>query len=141
MFLNNEEENVMSSYRILLVDDEKNLTKCLELVLSIEGHNVITANSGEKALELIKRIYKNGEKIDLLITDMWMEGMSGLDLIKDLHKQGINPRTIGISGFTDDKTVDELNRKGCNDLILKPFTAEELLRRISIIMDCEKVCS
>ena len=141
MLFKKEEENVMSSYRILLVDDEKNLTKCLELVLSIEGHNVITANSGEKALELIKGIYKSGETIDLLITDMWMEGMSGLDLIKNLHKQGITPRTIGISGFTDDETVDELYRKGCNDLILKPFTDEELLRRISEIMDCEKVDS
>ena len=121
----------MSNYRILLVDDEQNLTQCLEMVLSIEGHTVITANSGEKALELIKGIYKGGEKIDLLITDIWMQGMSGLELIKNLHKHKINPLTIGISGFTDDKTADELYQKGCNDLILKPFTPDELLQRIS----------
>jgi DNA-binding response OmpR family regulator len=124
----------MRSYRILLVDDEKNLTQCLEMVLSIEGHSVITANSGEKALELIKGIYKNGNKIDLLITDIWMQGMSGLELINNLHKQKINPLTIGISGFTDDETTEELYQKGCNDLILKPFTPDELLCRISKTM-------
>jgi DNA-binding NtrC family response regulator len=128
----------MSNYRILLVDDEKNLTQCLEMVLSIEGHTVITANSGEKALELIKGIYKGGEKIDLLITDIWMQGMSGLELIKSMHEQKIAPLTIGISGFTDDKTADELYRKGCNDLILKPFTPDELLHRISENMNGHK---
>lgn len=124
----------MKSYRILLVDDEKSLIQCLEMVLSIEGHTVITANSGERALKLIKEVYENGNKIDLLITDIWMQGMSGLDLIKNLNHQKIHPTIIGISGFTDDKTVDELYRKGCGNLILKPFTPEELLCRISETM-------
>lgn len=124
----------MKSCHILLVDDEKNLTQCLEMVLSIDGHTVTTANSGEKALELIKGIYEHDSKIDLLVTDICMPGMSGLELIKNLHEQNICPLTIGISGFTDDKTVNELFRKGCNDLILKPFTSEELLCRISKIV-------
>ena len=125
---------IMRNCHILLVDDEENLTQCLELVLSIEGHNVTTANSGEKALELIKGIYERDSKIDLLITDICMPGMSGLDLIKNLNQQKIYPFTIGISGFTDDETIAELHKKGCDDLILKPFTPEELLCRISKII-------
>lgn len=124
----------MKSCHILLVDDEEHLTQCLELVLSIEGHTVTTANSGEKALELIREIYECDNKIDLLITDICMPGMSGLELIKNLNHQKIYPLTIGISGFTDDETVAELYDKGCNDLILKPFTPEELLCSISKIM-------
>lgn len=125
----------MKSCHVLLVDDEKNLTQCLEMVLSIEGHTVTTANSGEKALELIKDIYGRNSKIDLLITDICMPGMSGVELIKKLNQQKIHPLTIGISGFTDDKTIAELHEKGCNDLILKPFTSEELLFRISQLME------
>ena len=124
----------MKNYHILLVDDEENLTKCLELILSIEGHIVTTANSGKKALDMLKIIYENGSKIDLLITDIWMPGMSGLELIKNLNQQKINPLTLGISGFTDDETIAELSQKGCKDLIFKPFTPEELLGRISKIM-------
>jgi DNA-binding response OmpR family regulator len=124
----------MKNCHILLVDDEENLTKCLELVLSIEGHTVTTANSGEKALELIKTIYKHDSKIDLLITDLYMPGMSGLELIENLNQQKIHPLTIGISGFADDETIFELHKKGCKDLIFKPFTSEELLCRISNIM-------
>jgi len=124
----------MESCNILLVDDEENLTQCLELVLSIEGHTVTTANSGEKALELIRGSYERDSKIDLLITDICMPGMSGLELIKNLNQQKICPLTIGISGFTDDETIAELHEKGCNDLILKPFSSKELLCRISDIM-------
>ena len=125
----------MKNCHILLVDDEKTLTQCLELVLSIEGHAVTTANSGEKALEVIKGIYERDSKIDLLITDICMPGMSGLELITNLNKQKIYPLTIGISGFTDDETIAELCKSGCNDLILKPFTSEELLCRISKLME------
>ena len=124
----------MKNCHILLVDDEENLIQCLELVLSIEGHTVTTAHSGEKALKLIKKNYECDNKVDLLITDLCMPGMSGLELIKNLNQQKIRPLTIGISGFTDDKTITELHERGCNDLILKPFTPEELLCRISKIV-------
>jgi len=125
----------MKSCHILIVDDEEKLTQCLEMILLIEGYNVTTANSGEKALELIKEIYKRGSRIDVLITDLCMPGMSGVELIKNLNQQGISPATIGISGFTDEETVAELQQKGCDDLILKPFTPEELLCRISKLVD------
>lgn len=125
----------MKNCHILLVDDEENLTQCLEMVLLIEGHSVTTANSGEKALELIKEIYKQNSKIDLLITDIYMPGMSGLELIKNLNQQQISPLTIGISGFADDETIAELHQKGCDDVIFKPFTPEELLQRISKLVD------
>jgi len=124
----------MKNYHILLVDDEENLMECLEMVLSIEGHTVTTANSGEKALDLIREIYKHDNRIDMLITDICMPGMSGMELIKELNQQKIYPLTIGISGFTDDKTIAELCEKGCDDLILKPFTPEELLCRISKVV-------
>lgn len=137
-FFTNKVFRIMGSYNIMLVDDEKLLIQCIELVLSIEGHEVNTATSAEEAFEKIKEIYSEGNKIDLLITDIWMPGLSGLDLIKKLHKQKIHPLIIGISGFTDDKTLSELYKKGCNDLVLKPFTSEELLERIHLLMEKEE---
>jgi YesN/AraC family two-component response regulator len=125
----------MKNYSILLVDDEERLTQCLDMVLSLEGHNVQTASNGEDALKLIEDIYQQGNKLDLLITDIWMPGMSGLDLITKLNQQKIQPTTLGISGYTDSETLEELYSKGCNDLIFKPFTPEELLCKITEVME------
>jgi YesN/AraC family two-component response regulator len=125
----------MKNYSILLVDDEERLTQCLDMVLSLEGHKVQTASNGEDALKLIEDIYQQGNKLDLLITDIWMPGMSGLDLITKLNQQKIQPTTLGISGYTDSDTLEELYSKGCNDLIFKPFTPEELLCKITEVME------
>lgn len=129
---------LMENYNILLVDDEERLTQCLDLILSIAGHKVTTASNGEKALALIKDIYNKGNKIDLLITDIWMPGMTGLELITKLNQQKIQPLTLGISGFTDNETIEQLHKKGCNELIFKPFTPEDLLGKISEIMNSPK---
>jgi CheY-like chemotaxis protein len=126
-----ETVDTMNSYHILLVDDELRLTQCLELVLSMEGYTVTTANSGEEALQELEQLHNNGSKVDLLVTDILMPGMSGLELITELDQRDIRPFTIGISGFTDDYAVSELRYKGCGDLMLKPFTPVDLLNKIS----------
>ena len=129
----------MNKYRILLVDDEERLVQCLELVLSLEGHNVTTAESGESAYRMIKELYENGETIDLLITDIWMPGMSGLMLLDKLSQLNIKLTVLGITGFTEADTAKELTRKGLVGLISKPFKPEELLHRINEIMNSKNV--
>ncbi len=124
----------MNNYHIFLVDNEIRLVECLKLVLSIEGHSVTSAGNGEEALDKLKEIYAGGSKVDLLITDILMPKMSGIELIDKLHQCDISPATLGISGFTENETIVKLAEKGCTDLILKPFTSETLLHKITEIM-------
>ena len=65
--------------RILVVDDEKNQREILETILSGEGYDVTTASSGEAAMKFVE-----SRRFDLVLTDLKMTGMSGLDLLKEL---------------------------------------------------------
>ena len=125
----------MKNYHIFLVDNEIRLVECLKLVLNIEGHSVTSAGNGEEALDKLKEIYADGSKVDLLITDILMPKMSGIELIDKLHQCDISPATLGISGLAENETIAKLAEKGCTDLILKPFTSETLLQKITEIMN------
>jgi len=124
----------MENYHILIVDNEKRLLECLEMMLSIEGHTVMTAENGEDACRLLQKIYADGSTIDLLITDIWMPQMSGLYLVDKLNRCNIRPAMLGISGYVDNDTIADLAAKGCTNLIIKPFTPEVLLQKIAEIM-------
>lgn len=66
-----------SSGRILVVDDEKDILRALEFILSREGYSVTTAVSGEEAIELLKK-----EEFDLVLTDLRMPGMDGMEVLE-----------------------------------------------------------
>ncbi len=121
----------MTGYHIILVDDEKRMTQSMELVLSMEGHTVTTAESGIQACKIIDEMYRRGQNIDLLITDIYMPQMSGLELIDKINESGKNLRIIGISGYPDNEISDELQSKGCIGLISKPFTPDQLISSIT----------
>ena len=69
----------MARKSILVVDDEKNQREILETILSSEGYDVTTASSGEAAMKFVQ-----SRRFDLVLTDLKMTGMSGLDLLKEL---------------------------------------------------------
>lgn len=125
----------MAGYHIILVDDEKRMVRSMELVLSMEGHTVTTAESGVQACEIIDDMYKKGQNIDLLITDIYMPQMSGLELIDKINESGRDLKILGISGYPDTEIFGELQDKGCLGLISKPFSPEQLLSSISNIFD------
>lgn len=124
----------MRKYSILLVENEKNLVECLDLLLTIEGHFVTTAENGEEALKILKEVYGRGKKFDLMITDIWMPQMSGLELVNKLNQNNINVKVLGTSGYVDNETIAKLAEKGCTDLIFKPYTTEKLFKKIEEIM-------
>lgn len=122
------------TYEILIVDDEVRLTHCLQLVLSIEGHSVKTASNGLEAYNLIKETYESGAHFDLLITDICMPMMSGMELLEKLKSYPERPVILGITGYMDSDTIMEFSSKGIAGFIGKPFTSDELLVKISEIM-------
>jgi len=107
---------------ILIVDDEKNYLLVLSAVLEDEGYEVLTALSGQEALE----IHKTSD-LDLILTDMKMPGMSGIELLESI--KSINP-DLPVIMMTAHGTVDkavEAMQKGAYSYILKPFDNDRLI--------------
>ncbi len=107
---------------ILIVDDEKNYTAVLSVVLEEEGYETITANSAVEALDILKI-----EDVDLVITDMKMPGMDGLELLGRIKEGWPDiPVVMMTAHGTVDKAVEAM-QKGAYTFILKPFDNERLV--------------
>ena len=112
---------------ILVVDDEREMRKLVELHLHQAGHQVLHANNGEDAIELVQT-----SKVDLILLDVMMPGKSGYEVCKEIRK--FSPIPIIFLTALDAKTDLVKGLKlGGDDYVIKPFTAIELIARIDAI--------
>jgi|SRR5215469_5397266 len=110
---------------ILLVDDQPMLRELLGTWLGQHVGNVFLAEDGEEALRVL-----SARKIDLIISDVVMPGMSGVELIKKVHEaNGHGPPVILITGFID-VTLREAQDLGAQAILEKPLARENLLNEI-----------
>ncbi len=115
----------MARKSILVVDDEKNQREILETILSGEGYDVTTASSGEAAMKFVE-----SRRFDLVLTDLKMTGMSGLDLLKELTNYDRSIIVILLTAHGSvDSAVDAL-RLGAFDYLQKPYDSEKLLETV-----------
>lgn len=116
----------MARKSILVVDDEKNQREILETILSGEGYDVTTASSGEAAMKFVA-----DRHFDLVLTDLKMTGMSGLDLLKSLtdYDKSIIVILLTAHGSVD-SAVDAM-RLGAFEYLQKPYDSEKLLDTVS----------
>jgi DNA-binding response OmpR family regulator len=120
----------MKNVRILLVDDESLILWTLENVLSQQGYEVCPAASGEEALQCISKKY-----MDLLIIDMEMPGMNGLEVLSQI-KQCYPPKKCIILTAVDSEELIEVAREaGVNDFIFKPFQFNEVTYRVKKVLE------
>ena len=118
------------SFRILIVDDNREIRTILEEYLREEGYVAEGAGDGKEALE------KHGmSPFDLIITDLNMPGMTGIDLIKELAKDESTTEFIIITGYASLDTAIEAVKAGAFDYIVKPFRIEELKVVIKNVKD------
>lgn len=107
--------------KLLIVDDDASFRRILEYNLQEEGYEVLSASSGEAGLALFQE-----QNPDLVITDMKMEGMSGMDVLNNIKKQSPDTLVIIITAFgTVDKAVEAM-KLGAYDYITKPVNRDEL---------------
>jgi two-component system cell cycle sensor histidine kinase/response regulator CckA len=106
---------------VLMIDDEDLLLTMGETVLSSYGYRVLTANNGQKALDLF---YRCSSEIDLVITDLVMPQMSGREVIERLRQHTPDVKIICASGFIRTGADDE------DHYLQKPFTSQDLLRKV-----------
>lgn len=113
--------------KVLLVDDEENILRSLKRLLMNEGIEILVANSGDKALDMIK----NNEDIGLIISDQRMPGLTGVDFLEQAKK--ISPSSIRIllTGYSDiTAAIDAINRGGASKYLTKPWKDEELIMSV-----------
>ena len=109
----------MSQRRILVVDDEKNMQHVLKMVFEDMGHDVLLADNGKQAFDLIGK-----EPVDLLVTDLRMPVMDGITLLRTLHQQGLVIPAIVMTAHGTVETAVEAMKYGACDYILRPFEIE-----------------
>jgi DNA-binding NtrC family response regulator len=116
----------MSRKSILVVDDEKSQREILEMILSGEGYDVTTASSGEAAMKFVE-----SRRFDLVLTDLKMTGMDGLELLKELTNYDKSIIVILLTAHGSvDSAVDAL-RLGAFDYLQKPYDSAKLLETVS----------
>ena len=107
--------------RILVIDDEPGIRKMLDLELSAEGFVVFTAESGVSGIELFIK-----ERPDLVMTDIKMPGMDGIEVLKHLKEMSSDVEVIVITGHGDMETAIQALQLDAGDFVTKPFVGESL---------------
>jgi two-component system KDP operon response regulator KdpE len=109
---------------ILVVDDESQITRVLRTTLSAQGYEIRVANDGETALEMVKDFAP-----DLVITDLAMPNMNGIELCRNLRRVSQVPILV-LSVRGEERSKVEALDSGADDYITKPFSTGELLARV-----------
>src|SRR5262245_31793018 len=104
----------MKQSRILIVDDERSIRELLEIVLKKEGYQTTSAPSAESGLGLVK-----STDFDLVISDIKMPDMSGIDLLRQLRGNSFNGQFILLTAFATAETAIQALKMGAYDYILK----------------------
>jgi DNA-binding NtrC family response regulator len=118
----------MSQPKILIADDELSITKGLSAVLSDEGYDVVVAQDGKKALDLL-----GADSFGLALADLMMPKLDGLALLKELQRLGIPTECIIVTGQGTVDSAVQAMREGAYDYIEKPLNAEKLNRLKALI--------
>lgn len=113
-------------YNVLVVDDDKEIVKAIDIYLSKEGYNIIKAYNGKQALEILKE----NKDINLIILDIMMPEMDGIETANTIRKDSAIP-IIMLSAKSEDYDKIEGLNCGADDYVTKPFNPLELIARVN----------
>ncbi len=114
-------EKMDNQIRILVVDDEPKICHLIEQILKLEGYQVDISFSGVEALQMIERY-----NYQMLLTDLKMPGIDGLELIQKSKELNPEIRVIMVTGYATVETAVQSLRHGVDDYIKKPFNISKL---------------
>lgn len=112
----------MQPKKLLLIDDERPILEVLGISLASEGYEVLTAESGQKGLEIFAR----GD-VKLVVTDIRMPGMDGIEVLRQVKARDQETEVVVITGHGDMESAIAVLREGASDFITKPIREEALL--------------
>jgi two-component system, sensor histidine kinase and response regulator len=117
--------------RILVIDDQTIVLRNVGTMLELEGFEVLVADNGMDGLEKAHAVLP-----DLIICDIWMPEMNGLDVLRELKDDASTRDTavIIITGIRDEQLIQQLMDEGANAYLSKPFSRDELLATIAKVL-------
>ncbi|MDD5541628.1 MAG: sigma-54 dependent transcriptional regulator [Acidobacteriia bacterium] len=115
--------------KLLIVDDEKSICDLLEIVFKRDGYQVKTASSGRAALDLLSK-----EPFDLIVSDIKMPGISGLDLLKEVRTMMSDVVFVFMTAFASTSTAIQALRMGANNYIIK---TENFVDELKVVIEKE----
>jgi len=124
--LETREAKAVSRVRIAVVDDEEVMRRLVTEVLTGQGYQVLTFSNPIEALEQVKK-----ENFDLILTDLKMPEMDGMELIKSVHKVNPDIGAIFMTGYASLSSAREAVKEGAYDYILKPFDLNEVRNSVN----------
>src|SRR5579859_6285852 len=110
---------------ILVIDDEAGIRESLEVLLSLEGYTVTTANDGEQGLRTLEM-----DSFDLVLLDLALPGQSGIDLLPQIKERQPETPVIMITAYGTVENVVDAIRAGAENFVQKPWDNEKLLADI-----------
>lgn len=122
-------ENMERTYKILIVDDEKDIRKLVGIYLKKQGYEVIEAENGYASIEAVRE----NNDIDLIIMDIMMPGMSGIEACKTIREFSSVP-VLFLTAKTQEPDKNEAYDVGGDDFISKPFVPNELVRKVKALI-------
>lgn len=122
--------------RVLLVDDEPSILNVLSTLMKSEGHEAVPVRGGEKAQELMLAEY-----FDLMISDIRMSPVDGLQLLRTAHRERPSMAVIMLTAYGSVETAVEAMKDGAFDYVTKPFKVDELLITVQRALEFTKVRS
>ena len=118
----------MSGKKVLVVDDDVKTVELVKLYLNRDGYRVLTAYDGNEALRIARE-----SKPDLIVLDLMLPGVNGLDVCRVLRKESDVPIIMLTAMTTDDDRLTGLNI-GADDYVTKPFSPKELAARVRAVL-------
>ena len=115
----------MSNYKILLVDDESEFADTLAERLHLRGYLAETAGDGERALRFFEE-----NNPDLVVLDLKMPGLSGMDVLKEIRKRDSSTPVILLTGHGSTKEGIEGMKQGAYDYLIKPINIDVLIEKM-----------
>ena len=113
--------------KIIIIDDEPSVGTLLKINLKQKGYSVATAESGVEGIAKAE-----AEQFDLIILDVSLPGMNGIEICQTFResKNYLEVPIVMISSHSDNLTIEQTQRAGASDYLVKPFTFEELIQKI-----------
>lgn len=116
--------------KILIVDDDQGTLNAIKAGLISFGYKVLMAKDGPQALKIIEATNKTVEPVELMVTDLKMPGMNGMDLIRLAQRETPGLKTILMTAYGDNEVRKEAKTLDICEYIEKPFRPESLLNLI-----------
>ncbi len=121
--------DVIDDTRILIMEDDETIAKGLAMILSDENYSVKVANDGQAALDAFKE-----EDFNLLIADIRLPDMNGMDVIKQVQQHTPDTKFIVITGFVSTSVAVDAMNTGVIDFLPKPFSEGQIIKSVNTIL-------